>query len=124
MQSPANRGSVSIQNEVTGDVDAIRFRDTVVSRVIFSVKDHFGAGSLKWKAFMMRYWALQDLQDDKRMERWTRSKGDEILFFEGLIEAAASLPLDDQGDFDANQFFAEVEALNDSGKYRHTGETW
>ena len=77
---------------------------------------------------MLRYWALQDLQSDRRMDRWVRQNGERLLFFEGLMEAAASLPLrgDKPGEFefDPDQFFAMVEVVNNSGKYRHTGEVW
>ena len=124
MKSPANRGSVSVQNDDTGAVAKVGFQDTVISRMLFAVKDHFGAESPKWKSFMIRYWALQELEDDKRMQRWTRATEKETLFFEGLMEAAAALPLNDEGNFDSDQFFATVEAVNDSGKYLHTGEIW
>jgi hypothetical protein len=123
MVSPANRGSLLLEDE--GEITEIRFTDTVMSRMMFAVKDHFGKNNPKWPSFMSRYWALQELQSDARMNRWARPDGECVRLFEGLMEAAATLPLrSSDGGFDPDQYFARVEAIYASGKYSHTGEVW
>lgn len=82
-----NRGSLLLED--LGDVQDQVSRP-IRSRTMFSMKDHFGDESPKWPAFMLRYWAMQDLQSDPRMDRWLREDGQRLLFFEGRPERQES----------------------------------
>jgi hypothetical protein len=121
-ESPTTQ-KVSLEDK--GKVTTYRFTDNTMNRVMFAVREHFDRG-IKASAFMFRFWALGELMKDSRMRRWTRPDGDDhSLIFEGVGEAAATLPLHVKTlKFNADAFFSRVEALYDSGKYRHTGEVW
>jgi len=125
MKSPAARGTVRLEH--SGKIEEYRFGDTVTTRIVFAVRDHFGIDDPKCPAFLIRDSAMRALDSDPRWPRWVREDGSHVMLFEGLFEAAAALPLhrkDEDYAFDADEFFAKVEAVNSSGKYRHTGELW
>ena len=129
MKNPSEHGTVSIEDE--GEVTEYRFTDTPFTRHMFAVRDLFGRENPKWMACHMRLDAIHDLHEDPRHWRWVRQIDGSWRIFEGMLDAAATVPLRWFGDgddatwaFKADEFFAVVEAIYASGKYQHTGEVW
>lgn len=129
MKEPSERGTVSI---IDGDkVTKYRMGDTPYVRAMFAIRDLFGRDNPTWMACHMRLDAVNDLRNDSRLQRWLRDIDTSARIFEGVLDAAATVALRWQGEgddagwtFNADEFFARVEAINESGKYRHTGEVW
>ena len=109
-----------------GEVTNYKMADTGFTRMMFAIRDLFGRSNPKWMACFMRVDATHSLlRDEPRLQRWFR----DIDIFEGVLDAAATVPLRDGGEeegwtFNANEFLAVVEAIYASGKYRDTGEVW
>jgi hypothetical protein len=130
IRSPSQKGTVSIKED-DGTVLEIGFNDTPFTRRMFAVRDLFGRGNPTWIACYMRLEAVRDLQEDSRHWRWVREVDGSWRIFEGMLDAAATVSLRWLGDgedagwaFEADEFFAAVEAINATGKYRATGEVW
>ncbi len=129
IRSPSQKGTILIDDG--GEVIEIGFNDTPYTRTMFAIRDLFGRGNPKWMACYMRLNAMGDLREDPRHWRWVRNIEGSWRIFEGMQDAAATVPLhwlgegDDAGwTFKADEFFAVVEAIDASGKYRYTGEVW
>ena len=129
LKHPSERGTVSITD---GDeVIEVGFTDTPYVRTMFAIRDLFGRGNPNWMACHLRLDAVYDLFSDSRMQRWLRDVDGSARIFEGVLDAAATVPLhwdpdEEEGgwSFNPDEFFPVVEAINASGKYSHTGEVW
>lgn len=90
------------------------------TRLFVAVCEHFGDDANRAAVWLLRFWAMQVLENDPRMEAWIDScvepRGVADVY-EGVFEAAASQPLNGCWEFDADAFFAAVEALHNEGKY-------
>ena len=70
-------------------------------------------------AIMQRIFAFAKLQDDERLNRWTRrseKEPDRTEIHGAVLEAAATLPLEKNGRFDADKFFQAIEVIAISGE--------
>lgn len=128
IKNPSERGTVPIVED-DGQVMEIGFTDTDYARTMFAVRDLFGREDSRWMACHMRLDAVGDLSGDPRHGRWLRQIDGSWRIFEGMIDAAATVPLhwlgEDEGwTFKADEFFARVEEIYATGKYSDTGETW
>ena len=90
---------------------------------MMAVRELFGRGNPTWMACHMRLDAVIVLFKDPRMQRWTRESDGVGHIFDGVLDAAATVPLpyggEDEGwEFDPDVFFAAVEAIYASGKYQ------
>jgi hypothetical protein len=97
----------------------LRLQDGLGPRMFVAVCDHFGDDANRAAVWLLRFWALQALKADPRMVRWVRAASvnwNEV--YEGVFEAAATQPLNERWEFNAEDFFSTVEALDVSGKYR------
>jgi hypothetical protein len=99
-----------LRDDHTGEVqERWWLNDTPMNRVNLTLRECFVV-RLEYMSAAHRFWALQDLLDDPRLDPWILVKGDEGWdLHEALIAVAATAPLVGQGEFAVAPFLAALE---------------
>ena len=102
---------VDILDDETGETNRYELTDIPANRMAIAVRDQFSRE--KFPAVMMRSWALGPLLDDERMKPYIRQESDDGSFemHEVVLEVAAVMPLNPEGEFNRNTFFKRVAKL-------------
>jgi hypothetical protein len=121
MQSPASR-SLELRDE-DDSVTELRFRDIPLNRMGFALAEHF-EDRTKFDSFMYRFWALGRLRDDLRMAAYLKEEpaSEQIGIHAAVLEAAAVLPLQADGNFEPDVFFQHVAGIIATGSYEDSPE--
>jgi hypothetical protein len=104
-----------------GEVPRFVFTDSKESRFALAVKQHCAGDDEKCFAMMMRWFAWVSLRHDAADEfrRWVTPDGDRERAHRAIVEAVASWPLTtERHQFVADEFFAQLEVLAASDRYR------
>ena len=99
---------VLLRDEGTGEVQELwRLHDTPMNRVNLTLRECF-PDRLEYMCAATRLWALLDLLDDPRLDPWILVKKPDggCEFHDGLVDVAASAPLNAQGEFLVEPFLA------------------
>jgi hypothetical protein len=110
--TPSNN-ELTIEDDDTGDGTVYRFADSAVARAGLAVLEQFREEPGKGVALLMRWSALSRLINDARMQPYMRRACDgsgAVDVLQEAIEVAAELPLDEHGQFGANEFFRSLKA--------------
>jgi hypothetical protein len=102
---------LTIEDDDTGDETVYRFADSAVARAGVAVLEQFKEEPAKGLALLMRWSALSRLINDARMQPYMRRACDGsggVDVRPEAIEVAAELPLDEHGQFAANEFFRKL----------------
>lgn len=92
-----------------GEVQTIKLVDNPMNRGMMAIKRHCGNDSDKFFSASLRFMALGRVYNDKRFTAYTREiPGDDKMFevSSAIGHVAGTMPLDEQGEFDLNNFFA------------------
>lgn len=112
MKSPATEGG-SIRFPDGREIQ-FNFTDIPANRALMAMRDHFGPDTNSFVAAAMRFFALHRLWPHERMKKWVKPSPEEpdvVLMHDAVFQAAATLPLDDNGEFAEKAFFDRVEEL-------------
>jgi hypothetical protein len=113
--SPTKFGLALTEND--GTVMNIRFTDIPLNRGMLAIREHCGGDPSKFFSLAFRLFALGSILRRKEIAPWIRrnvSPGvDEV--HPAVIEAAATLPLNSRGHFDARTFFQKVKEVAADG---------
>lgn len=112
MQSPSQSG-VTLQ-QADGTQERLVFTDVLENRAMFAIRDHFAGNPEAFFAAAMRFFALQRMWKSARMSQWLKPAADDpqgILVNEAVFRAAATLPMNAEGYFDEDAFFARVQEV-------------
>jgi hypothetical protein len=92
-----------------GEPQGLRINDTSLGRIILTLRECF-PDRLEYLCAATRVWALLELLDDPRLDPWIFvNTPDGCEFHDGLIDVAASAPLNAQGAFLVDPFLAALE---------------
>jgi hypothetical protein len=80
-------------------------------RAIMAIKEHCADDSEKFFSLMARLNALSDILHKSQLEKWVIDCGDHGRVHPAVYDAAATLPLKQDGQFDLGTFCRAVEQL-------------
>ncbi len=117
MSSPSEN-KILLEDE-EGNIEEIRLTDVPLNRAALAIRDQCRGDMEMFQSIMHRVFAFMNLRNHEKMQRWTKQSDDpeQIGIHSAVIEAAATLPLDQYGHFEPNRFFQTVEVIAASGKY-------
>jgi hypothetical protein len=93
------------------DVQSFRLADIPMNRSGLAIREHCAEDSEKFKAIMMRQFALMRILRANRMKPWVREEGGERSIHPAVVEAAAVMPLDSDGAFQVQPFIERVSLI-------------
>lgn len=99
-----------------GRVEHIGFTDIPMNRALMALKERYG-DSEKMFFVSMRIFALFQIMHDPAMTKWMRQGGEFTEVHPAVTEAAATIMLNNDGNFPVDIFFAKVEELSKT-KYK------
>lgn len=116
MKSPAST-PINIVDE-TGEMQRYRLADKPLSRAFTALAEHFaGSGPDDQQAFekqmavTFRIVAMTKILKHPLAKKWVRRSEEHTEIHEALIDAASSLPLTKNAEFDAKTFFEVVKQI-------------
>ncbi len=123
-----NLENYSVASDLGSEVSTHRFADERMSQAMLGVKTVAGLTDEEFRRFVLRFLAMIEVMEDRRVERWTRDIVDEDERYEevnaAVIRAAAVAPLNEDQRFDPVEFFQQVKAIasghRDEGRLRGT----
>ena len=115
---------VVLRDEGTDEVQELwRLNDTPMNRVNLTLRECF-PDRLEYMCAATRLWALLDLLDDPRLDPWILVKKPDggCEFHDGLVDVAASAPLNAQGEFLVEPFLAGLARWAEEHPEWHAAE--
>jgi hypothetical protein len=114
---------VIMPDAVPGEPEALRMADTPMNRINLTLRECF-PDELEYMCAATRLWALLDLLDDPRLDPWILVKKADggYEFHDGLIDVAASAPLDAQGQFLIEPFLTGLNRWAEAHPEWHAAE--
>lgn len=100
-----------------GKVDQIGFTDIPMNRGMIALKERYGHDTLKFFSITMRIWAMFHIMHDPNMKKYIRHGEEYDEFHPAVLDAAALVMLDKDGNFPVDVFFSKVEELIET-KYK------
>lgn len=105
---------VRIIDEEADSATTYRFADNFMNRLMFAILEEYRGDFEKAKAIFLRLVALNNLRADGLLDDWTQPSTEQpegVSIHPAAIEAAATAPLNSQGDFDAEPFLERAAAI-------------
>lgn len=103
--------------EENGSVSELRFTDIPMNRAMLALKERFAGDSAMFSSAATRMFALGKVLEDPRLSKWIKHGDDSDEVHEAVIETAATIRLDANGEFPLDKFILQVEELTES-KYK------
>jgi hypothetical protein len=111
MDSPL-LGGIKLVGE-DGSIRKLAHPNVAIHRASVAIRDHYEDDPAGFFAAATRFFAFLMIQRSERMEAW-REDSDEpgtTLVNEAVLDAAATQPLNDNGEFAEDEFFSAVERI-------------
>jgi hypothetical protein len=94
-----------------GKVEEIRFTDIPMNRGMIALKERYGDDQDKFFSIVLRIQSLFKIYQDGVVEKYIRRKGEIVEIHPAVVDAAASVKLNDQGWFPVDKFLETVDEL-------------
>ena len=97
-----------------GEIQTVKIVDNPMNRGMMAIKRHCGNDSDKFFSATLRFMALGAVYRDTRCKPYVREVPDDeqtIDVSAAIGHVAGMMPLDDNGEFDLDVFFAHVEEI-------------
>lgn len=115
VENPTNLGLTLIDEN--GKVSGIRFTDIPLNRGMVALKERYGNDSDKYFSVATRMFALFKILHDPALGEWMR-RGEEITeVHPAVIDAAATVRINFEGNFTLEEFIVKVKELANT-KYK------
>ena len=105
MRSPADRGVVFKGN--AGKTYAMP--DIPIHRYGLALAEHFRGHESKFRSFLLRHFAMQEMLRSKKARQWSRKCEGGREFHPAVLHVAATMPFND--GFDEKEFFRRIREL-------------
>ncbi len=119
IDNPETKG-IDLFDEESGEIQEIRFIDNPINRFGGAIAKEFGEDESKFYSIMNRIAALMRLfSDDERVKPYLKEDPDDsehTMINNALIEVMAKFPISEDGEFDKDTFFSEVQELIENEK--------
>ena len=94
-----------------GKIERIAFTDIPLNRGMIALKERYGDDQDKFFSIVLRIQSLFKLYQDKNVEKYLRRNGEIVEIHPAVIDAAATVKLNDQGWFPVDKFIETVDEL-------------
>ena len=94
-----------------GNISQIVFTDHPTNRVIFAIKERYRGDTDKFFSVATRIFAIGNILRDPSMSKWVKSTGENVELHTAVVAAAATVPINSEGEFNLDEFKSKVEEL-------------
>ena len=97
--------------EEDGSVSEYSFTDKPMARATLAIAEHYANDKEKYFGMTARLFALMNILSDKELDKWRRETKGGFEIHDAVIDAAATVKLNKNGEFPKKEFLKEVESI-------------